>query len=195
MWSNQPKQQLVLVSLMPGCDVTFLQPKMNRINTTFVLLLLSVSAVSGQIITTPQARADLLGGMQATLGNTEIEAADFSKVKSPFEPQVHVEPVPITKDLTNIPAPVTKGRTLPDEQALSIISNQFKPLGSLVLGARGILQLAGGNIIEQGESFRAEISGNIYEVTIVEVTSRGYTLGLGAAQLKKNFLTTTGTTE
>ena len=87
------------------------------------------------------------------------------------------------------------GEILPDQQALEIISKQFTPLGSLVTENRGVLQLPGNRTIDKGTTFKAEIKGNIYEVEVLDVTSRGYTLQLGTAQLKKNFLTTTGTAE
>jgi hypothetical protein len=162
----------------------------------FILTLLASAAsiCSGQVITTPEARSGLLDGMHSTLGNVDREKMDFKEVSSPFEARTRQEQVVATKELDNVPVR-TVGALLPDDRALGIISQQFRPLGSLVIGDRGVLQLAGGRTIAQGASFKAEISGNIYEVQIEEVTSKGYTLSLGTASLSKNFLITTGSVE
>lgn len=162
----------------------------------FILTLLASTAsiCAGQVITTPEARSGLLDGMHSTLGNIDREKADFSEVSSPFAARTRQEEVVATKELDNVPVR-TVGALLPDEHALAIISEQFRPLGSLVIGNRGVLQLAGGRTIAQGSAFKAEIKGNIYEVQIEEVTSKGYTLSLGTASLKKNFLITTGSVE
>lgn len=168
---------------------------MNKQFITVILIAgLLISSSHGQTITTPESRSDLLGGMKSTLDNVERPEGEYAAVSSPFEARIIKKTEPMIKKLDKVPQR-TVGAVLPDNQALSIISQQFRPLGSLVLGTRGVLQLQGNRNIEMGDSFKAEIKGNIYEVQITEVTSRGYTLQLGTAQISKNFLTTTGTAE
>ena len=180
---------------MQRCVVTFLLRKMNRkIITVLSLVGILATVAGGQVISKPESRSDLLGGMQDTLENVDRPQGSFDSVNSPFKAKIPVAPKPVIKNLDDAPKTVV-GKVLPDDQALAIISQQFNPLGSLVLGNRGILQLPENRTIEKGSSFKAEIKGNIYEVTIVDVTSRGYTLGLGTAQISKNFLTTSGTAE
>lgn len=170
--------------------------KMTKTISILAFLAFFAPALQAQVITTPEARSSVLDGMNASLANVDRPEADLSDVDSPFEARRRkkVEPV-ATKDLTGGAITKVAGKLLPDETALRIISDQFRPLGSLVLGDRGLLQLAGGHTIERGDTFKAEIRGNIYDVLIAEVTSRGYTLRLGTAELKKNFLNNTGSTE
>ena len=123
-------------------------------------------------------------------------AADYEEVQSPFVVVSKPEPqVMLTKDLSNVPVDTGIGEVLPDEDALRIISQQFKPFGSLVIGERGVLQLARGQTIAEGESFKAEIRGVAYEVQIMDVTSKSYKLSLGTAEVEKNFFTTTGSNQ
>jgi hypothetical protein len=160
------------------------------------MLMLASQLLDAQVITTPEKRGVLLDRMNDSLDNVDQPEAKFSDLASPFEARRRkkADPVP-TKDLANAPLTPMASQLLPDDKALAIVSQQFQPLGSLVLGDRGLLQLAGGGSIERGESFKAEIRGNVYEVMIDDVTSKGYTLRLGTARLKKNFLNTKGTTK
>ena len=167
---------------------------MTKFNLMLILFAYVASICGGQVITTPEARSGLLDGMHSTLGNVDREKMDFKEVNSPFAVRTRQEEEVATKELDNVPLR-TAGALLSDDRALAIISGQFRPLGSLVVGDRGVLQLAGGRTIAQGASFKAEISGNIYAVKIEEVTSKGYTLSLGTASLRKNFLITTGSVE
>ena len=168
---------------------------MNKQFLTVILIAgVLVSASHGQTITTPESRSDLLGGMKSTLDNVERPEGEYAAVSSPFEARIIKKPEPMIKKLDKVPQRIA-GAVLSDDHALSVISQQFRPLGSLVIGTRGVLQLQGNRNIEMGDSFKAEIKGNNYEVQITEVTSRGYTLQLGTAQISKNFLTTTGTAE
>ncbi len=169
--------------------------KMNKQFSAVILIAgLLTSALQGQTITTPDSRSEVLDGMKSTLANVERPEGEYTEVKSPFEARIIKKAEPVIKKLDDAPKTVV-GAVLPDDKALSIISQQFQPLGSLVLGDRGILQMQGNHNIEKGDSFKAEIKGHIYEVKISDVTSRGYTLQLGTAQVSKNFLTTTGTAE
>lgn len=170
--------------------------KMNRIFIFLpVLLGLGLPSAYSQVITPVDARESMLDGMQATLTNIDLSPGEYSAVQSPFVVR-EKEEVDLLQpeDFLNLPDNVVSGEPLPDDVALGVIGQQFKPFGSLVMGNRGILQLANGRTIAAGESFEAQIKGVTYEVTISKVNSDGYQLSLGTATIEKTFLTTTGTT-
>lgn len=160
-------------------------------NLTILLAVLMGSSplLFSQVILPVDDRDQLLSGMQAVIDNTQSDPQTFAGIPSPFveKKQAVAQPQPQMANQAQEPAE-TLPRNLSDWVALRMISQQFKPLGSLVLGNRGILQLANGNTIEKGSSFKAEIQGRSYEVTIDEVTRNGYTLRLGSAILKQTFL-------
>lgn len=152
------------------------------------LLLLAVPVLQAQVILPEESRSRLLSGMETTLANIDREPVDFAHVPSPFIPP---EEAP-EQDLQATPDKplriVVSSRRLEDADALRAISTQFKPIGSLVVGERGVLQLANGNTMEEGSSFPAKIKGHTYVVVITEVTSKAYTLRLGSAQVQRNFI-------
>lgn len=157
---------------------------------TFLLLLLiaSTPVLFAQVILPVDERASLLDDMKTVVSNTDAPSPSFAGVPSPFvENEVELAetdpqtPVQSDEPVRELP------QNLSDSAALKLVSQQFKPLGSLVLGSRGILQLASGTTIEQGARFSAEIRGRSYEVTIQEVTQNGYTLRLGEAVLEQTF--------
>lgn len=160
-------------------------------NLTILLAVLMGSSplLFSQVILPVDDRDQLLNDMQAVIDNTQSDPQTFDGIPSPFveKKQAVAQPQPQMANQVQEPAE-TLPRNLSDWVALRMISQQFKPLGSLVLGDRGILQLANGNTIEKGASFKAEIQGRSYEVTIDEVTQNGYTLRLGSAILKQTFL-------
>ena len=162
-------------------------------NITHILFILTMGALcsTAQVILPSDERDSLVGDMNEVLTNTDRESMDVSKTSSPFVEKKAEQILPASTDLE---APQLVREELPaelsDPVALRLISQQFKPLGSMVLGNRGLLQLSGGNTIEQGETFNAEIKGRSYEVLIEEVTGSGYTLRLGSAIMRKTFLTT-----
>lgn len=168
---------------------------MNRLIITFTVLAgFGLSTLQAQVITPVESRENLLKGMATTLGNVNEAPGDYTAVLSPFVPREKKIEIVQTKDLTNAPSGLTGSQKLPDEVALRMIGDRFNPIGSMVLGNRGVLQMANNTTIEMGSSFKAEIKGNIYEVQVNDVTSQGYTLTLGTATIRKNFLTTTGAT-
>jgi hypothetical protein len=115
------------------------------------------------------------------------DQSPFYKTKRKAPVAVNPEmPVEEVEDLDALPM------VLSDSMALDIISRQFKPLGSMVLGSRGFLQLPQGGTIEKGQNFKAEIRGVSYEVRISEITQKGYTLELGTAQKAQSFGKTGG---
>ncbi|MGC9449809.1 MAG: hypothetical protein ACP5I4_00060 [Oceanipulchritudo sp.] len=161
---------------------------------TLLLLGAATGWLPGQVITTEDARAGLIEGMRKTISNVEQPRADFSRVPSPFNPpdeEVVAEPDTIPEE-----APIRIVRSserLDDMVALRIISHSFKPLGSLVMGDRGVLQLSDNRTIAEGASFNAKIQGQTYKVTLSEVTARSYKLSLGSAEVEKNFIKTGAT--
>jgi len=146
------------------------------------------------VITPPAKRSQLLDGMQASLANVDKPAEDYSSLASPFVPRTGRNRP--TGKVEELPAEViATTERLPDAVALKVIGDRFKPIGSLVLGSRGVLQIANGRSLETGETFTAEIRGHNYEVEVLEVTSQGYALRLGSSTIRKNFITTTGATQ
>ena len=143
-----------------------------------------------QVILPANERELLLTDMQTVIENTENEPRTFDGVQSPFveEGQEDAAPQPTMADQPEQQPVRVEPVDLSDTMALKLIGQQFKPLGSLVLGNRGILQLSNGSTIAQGASFTAQIKGRKYEVTIEEVTRNGYTLRIGSAVLSKSFL-------
>lgn len=169
-------------------------------NKQFILfsmvMCLAVNAGLSQVITPVDSRQSMLSGMDATLQNVDAEAGDYSDVRSPFVVRKKEEPkVVATKNLEDVPVSTGIGEVLPDAKALQVISKQFQPFGSLVMGDRGVLQLANGRTIAEGETFKAEIKGVVYQVEIGDVTSNGYSLTIGTATVERSFLTTTGSSQ
>ena len=157
-----------------------------------VALSFGASLLPAQVITPAESRSNLLGGVRNTLSNVDNSAADFSETRSPFvvrDETVQVKRPDTARENTG---PVM---ILPDAVALKLISQQFQPLGSLIMGNRGVLQMGNGRTMAEGETFNAEIKGTTYEVEIKEITQRGYSLTLGTASVKRTFLTTTGATQ
>lgn len=153
-----------------------------------ITLLAAFSAVSleAQVIAPKSERDELLSGMRQVLANTEGEGMDFSAVQSPFHEREEPKDSVVSEQANTAPSniPVVLG----DADALRLIGQRFKPLGSLVIGDRGILQLSNGETIAEGETFNAQIQGTRYPVVIEEVTRDKYRLRLGSATLEKSFL-------
>jgi hypothetical protein len=159
-----------------------------------LLLLLTVQLshpANAQVIAPVDQRTQLLDRMQAVLTNTERPSLEVSALSSPFRlpveaPSAVAAPVAATREEAT-DSEVDAPTILPDAVALEAIAGRFQPLGSLVMGDRGILQLPNSRTIEAGERFRAEIRGVAYEVLVEEVTQQGYRLRLGGAQLDRTF--------
>lgn len=159
-----------------------------KFSLTLILFSGCLTLSQGQVIDPASKRGNLLDQLTEVISNTEREAGDFSQVNSPFVKISLAEPVVTgSTEVATVEAPAPQ--ILSDAVALQAISQQFRPLGSLVLGERGLLQLANGRTIEQGSRFNAEIQGNLYEVSVEKVTKSGYTLRLGEATVERNFST------
>lgn len=174
---------------MAGSVVTFWPQSMNKkLSLTHILFLGCLAVTQGQVIDPASKRGNLLDQLTEVISNTERETMEFSQVNSPFVRTSLAQPV-VSESAEGTTVDTQAPQTLSDAVALQAISQQFRPLGSLVLGERGLLQLANGRTIEQGRSFNAEIRGNLYEVTVEKVTQSGYTLRLGGATVERNFST------
>ena len=156
--------------------------------------------LSGQVIMSQEDRTEVLDGMKGVLENISRPIASIGEDESPFYVSKNKPKEPVVAEVTNQPQEVVKAEeeivstpvVLSDNVALGIISNQFKPLGSLVLGDRGFLQLPQGRTIEKGQTFKADIRGITYTVLISNVTEKGYTLELGSASSEHSFVKTGG---
>jgi hypothetical protein len=151
-------------------------------------LLLAGTVLQSQVILPVESRTGVMDGMQKTLANVDREAMDFKVVPSPFNPPEDAPEAEADQPQSTAPRIVISSARMSDRDALRIIASQFKPIGSLVVGERGVLQLASGNTMEEGASFAAKIKGHNYPVVISEVTSKGYTLSLGEADIQRNFI-------
>ncbi|MFO7724492.1 MAG: hypothetical protein R6V45_03000 [Oceanipulchritudo sp.] len=145
------------------------------------------------MISTPAEREGLLERIDRVILNTEKKAQSYAGVSSPFLQESAVasaeQQMPPDTGLET-EAAETEPVVLPDKVALDLISERFRPLGSMVIGERGFLQLASGRTIEEGESFRAAIQGFSYTVHLEAVTSSGYRLRLKTATVEKSFMDT-----
>ena len=151
--------------------------------------------VGGQTITPRSDREAILEGMENVLLNTEKTARSYTDVSSPFLDRS----VAVENDLQmegaagperDLEVASLEPVVLSDAMALDIIEERFRPNGSMVIGERGVLQLASGRTIEEGASFGASIRGVSYTVEIEAVTSSGYRLRLGSATVEKTFMET-----
>ena len=155
-------------------------------------MALQTMSLSGQVIMSPENRAEVLDGMEGVLENASRPMTAIGEHASPFyiakdKPKPVVVQEEAREEIVEEEV-FTTPVVLSDEVALGIISRRFKPLGSMVLGNRGFLQLPQGRTIEKGQKFKADIKGTSYEVLISEVTAKGYTLQLGSASSEHSFI-------
>jgi hypothetical protein len=164
------------------------QNMIKKIAVFVFIISISWSGAIAQVITPVGERNELIDGMEQVVGNMDTAAPSYSGLASPFTEKT--EPSGIVSDLSGS-ADIIEERLpeiISDQVAVEVISRRFKPIGSMIFGNRGILQLSNGETVEEGESFPAEIRGNIYTVEIIKVTSQGYTLKVGTATADKTFL-------
>lgn len=157
--------------------------------TAFPVLVLSQA--SGQVIQSASERESLLENLRVVVTNTNREALLVDDLQSPFVEEMEA-PAPETgasaAESEEAPDSVEEGpRLLSDAVALRMVGQQFKPIGSLILGNRALLQLANGSTLSVGQSFAAEIQGNRYQVELESVSGNGYVLRLGTATLSQTF--------
>jgi len=169
-------------------------PSLKNMNKGFIFFTAMVTAVvfaSGQVIQPADQRTTLLDDLRIVVENTDRDPVFLGNLESPFveDLETTAERKADSEDEDNDnAAPVPEvTRALGDAVALRLIAQQFKPIGSLILGERAQLQLANGTRISAGDSFNATIQGTTYEVLIESVTSNGYTLRIGEASISKTF--------
>lgn len=156
-----------------------------------VLMVMAGGTLAAQLIVDQRERKRLMEDLDQTINNSTLREQPQS-LHSPFMARPVDGTEPLVEDAETgepVAAPPPAPRVLPDAVALQAIARQFRPLGSLVRGDRGVLQLRGGGSIAKGESFRASIEGVNYSVFIEDVSESGYVLRLGEALLQRDFFT------
>ena len=169
---------------------------MNRKRIIFILACCSLCLATegARTIERAENRTRIVEEAQAVIENEDRAPIQFDAIRSPFidhrdleEPEDD-QPVADAQEAEPESVQPRVPMKLPDAVALRSISERFTPMGSMVLGNRGILQLGGGRTIEQGESFNATIQGTEYRVEVEAVTPSDYTLRLGEATIRKRFI-------
>jgi len=165
---------------------------MSRFLVLIGILNGGIHSLSGQVIQTTEKREALLEGLRSVVKNTERDALALDQLESPFvEP--FADPLPeVTEraegdDPDAVEAVPRTQVVLSDAVALQMVSRQFNPLGSLILGERALLQLENGSTMPVGQVFSAEINGIRYEVKLENVSNNGYELRIGDATLLRRF--------
>jgi len=165
-----------------------------RTHSLIYLLLLSIGltpllSAQGGLVLPQQRRAMVLDQLDAVL-NREIQytLADWQVYDSPFSPIVEEEEL-AAADENDQPVEPPEPDRLEDERALQVIASRFNPVGSLVVGSRGIIRFSNGASMSLNDRFRARIAEEEYEVRIIGITSNTVTLKLGDATLTKPFKT------
>lgn len=148
---------------------------------------------AGQVLRKAEYREEIVEGMARVLEREAVGEEDWSDLKSPFVVELPEEEATEVEVETKPEAePEPRVAQISDRRALLLINERFRPQGSLVLGDRGILQLAEGRRIAQGQVFRATVRGKTYEVEVGTVTAEGYELRLGSHRVSGNFSSTGG---
>lgn len=76
-------------------------------------------------------------------------------------------------------------------EALDRIAPKFKPSGAIIYGEVQAIQFPSGELMRVGDVFRARIRDEVYEITLVSVSLRNYTLQLGEVRLIRPFESST----
>lgn len=150
-------------------------------------LLLLGPALSGQVLRKAEDRVAVLDGMASVLRAGHADADRWEAFSSPFVMEVARVPEEVVEVEEAQVEVEPEVRRITEERALALISERFRPLGSLVLGDRGLLQMPGGQRIGQGQVFRATVAGQEYEVEVERVTEEGYQLRLGRYRIAGGF--------
>lgn len=166
-----------------------------------LLLLAGMNPLQGQVLQKPEERAELLQSMDEVLAARDGQKASFVDLTSPFVygdlSQGAKGTIPgkeAATDSETDPEPEPKTTQQPvrlsDAEALRLVARRFRPLGSLVIGDKGVLQMDSGRNLAEGESFKATVNGVSYRVYIADVSENGYILRLRDEFLQRDFLTT-----
>ena len=164
---------------------------------TATLVVCQPSVMVGQGVVTPkERRTALINKLDSILNPGEWQRDLSAWPDSPFHPP------PVRKgrdsretasgdaieDEDEQPAPPSR---LSDEKALERIAGEFKPSGSIIFGQMQAIQFPSGELMREGDTFRARIRDEVYEVTLAAVRLRDYTLQLGEARLIRSFESST----
>ena len=149
----------------------------------------------GQVLEKPEERSQLLQSMENVLTAVDEESTSFDGISSPFVLGGGVDPQSETGvEEADAPEPLPDEEAVPeptrlsDAVALRMVARRFRPLGSLVIGDKGVLQMDGGRNLAEGESFQARIHGVPYRVYIADVGRNGYVLRLRGETMELDFL-------
>lgn len=166
--------------------------KLRLLGAAFLTLI--PVCLSGQVLQKPEDRRELLNSMEQVLSVVNEPLSSYAEISSPFvlgrevEPEQEVAAEEETPGQKEQQTAADRPSRLSDSAALRMIAKRFHPIGCLVVGNRGILQMDGGRNLAEGETFQAKINGLPYTVRIAEVGQNGYVLRLGKALLEQNFL-------
>ena len=150
-------------------------------------------------------RINVLDVAEAYLSQDDSDdfAALVKTLDSPYgleEEEVVVAAVEAVSVEDQAPEPVAAPVAYDDASVLKAISltlaNQVR--GTLEKGGQSYLQLQGGGLLKSGTSFPAkvpEIEDQTFTVTVLDVSSRGYTLSMGESTLPVSFNGSTGVTK
>lgn len=132
-------------------------------------------------VVAPQQRAEMLATAETVLAPPDdVMIARIEASSSPFRPE---EPEAEEVAPTTEEAPLVVEGELSPARVLRAVAAKFQPSGAIVRENRQVLIMPGGGTLPAGSAFRARIDGEIYTITIENVTSREYTLRLGNAAL------------
>ena len=120
----------------------------------------------------------------------EYFIATLKEVKNPY-------PTKVVEAIVEKKPEITELATVNDEDILKEIQTKFSSQirGTLSKGDVNYLQLNGGGMLEEGDSFPAKISkinDKSFTVTIQEITPRGYVLKMNDVVRRVNFEKTSG---
>lgn len=141
---------------------------MNR-RLSGLILFVVAGGLTGQVIPGPEARVAVIEKIERALQVEDLSSADL--IASPFREEAEVaEPKLESEDAP--PAELTAA------EALAIVSESFRPTGTLVKGGRAYLLTATGDRIPEGGVFEARLSGRVYRIEVSSISDKEYQLRL-----------------
>ncbi len=152
-------------------------------------LILSVGSTFAQGVVRPMEQREtvLTQGSSLLARETEPVRAALAELPSPFRPWVDPRPAASEPERAVVDRQPRVER-LPDAEALELISERFRPSGSMIGAGTAFLNLPDGNRLELGQVFSATVRGQAYDVVVERITSRSYTLRVGEATLTREYL-------
>ncbi len=158
---------------------------MNRLIIIAFGILLSADLLAQGVVRPKQQRESVLARAESILEADAIDSKEtVDELENPFV--AWIDPASIRRPEAAAPAP--KAERLSDAAALEHIGAGFRPSGSMIGARTAFLNLPGGRSLELGQTFSSTVRGETYEVTVENITMRGYTLRLGSATMTREFL-------